>query len=462
MKDLKAFLVREQEDGYSVRLDAALASLGYEAIYVSNKEDLLGYIHNRYPACAVLLRTREDETIDTLREMRRLGSVLPVFVVTAHVSPGVSNEAVKSGAIVITAEAEGELAHAIRSGLNTRRDAANREADVFLGSSREMHELQAIVARIGPSDFPVLIQGETGTGKEVLARQVHAYSPRAGKVFLKLNCAALPSELVESELFGYDRGAFTGAFQRKLGLFELGEGGTILLDEIGDMDYKLQAKLLHVLQDHEFWRIGGKDPIRVDVRVIATTHRPLETMIVEGGGFRQDLYYRLSVLNVRLPPLRERRDEVVPLAEYLLHKHATPANPAPPMTTELIFALQNYHWPGNIRELENIIRRFLVLRDPDMIVRELQARVGYAPPPPAAPALTLGLAVLDQVARAKEKAEADAILAALEAARWNRKRAAAALQVDYKALLYKMKKLAIQQTTQNLELARAAKNSGNE
>ena len=168
-----------------------------------------------------------------------------------------------------------------------------------------MKEIQALVAQIGWSEAPVLIQGETGTGKEVIARELHAQSPRANKPFLKLNCAALPSELVESELFGYERGAFTGAFQKKAGMFEIANGGTILLDEIGDMDVRLQAKLLQVLQDQEFQRIGGKETIKVDVRVMAATHRDLEKAIGERT-FREDLYYRLNVINVVLPPLRER------------------------------------------------------------------------------------------------------------------------------------------------------------
>src|SRR5438270_2221629 len=175
-----------------------------------------------------------------------------------------------------------------------------------------MREIQSLVSNIGWCEAPVLIQGETGSGKEVLARELHCNSPRASKPFLKLNCAALPSELVESELFGYERGAFTGAFQKKAGLFEMADGGTILLDEIGDMDIRLQAKLLQVLQDHEFQRIGGREVIRVNVRVMAATHQDLETAIVERK-FLEDLYYRLNVINLNVPPLRERRDDLMAL-----------------------------------------------------------------------------------------------------------------------------------------------------
>jgi two-component system response regulator AtoC len=296
-----------------------------------------------------------------------------------------------------------------------------------------------------------LIQGETGTGKEVLARELHAHSPRANQAFLKLNCAALPFELVESELFGYERGAFTGAFQKKAGMFELADGGTILLDEIGDMDVRLQSKLLQVLQDQQFQRIGGKEMISVDVRVLAATHRDLEKAIADRS-FREDLYYRLNVINLVLPSLRERKDDIIPLAEFLLKRHAPEKGSAALLTWELKEALFNYSWPGNVRELENVIRKLLVLRDPELIARELhmktrrrpvvsvsvtEQRLLAAPEPENS-------AILEQVTLAKQQAETEAILSALNATRWNRKKAAAMLKIDYKALLYKMKKLGVE------------------
>jgi two-component system response regulator AtoC len=349
-----------------------------------------------------------------------------------------------------------------------------------------MRELQNLLSSVGWSEAPVLIQGETGVGKEVLARQLHACSPRAKKPLLKLNCAALPSELVESELFGYERGAFTGAFQKKLGMFELADGGTILLDEIGDMDFKLQAKLLQVLQDHEFQRIGGKDTVRVDVRVIAATHCDLEQAIADNR-FREDLYYRLNVITLRVPSLRERKEDVVALADFFVRKHspAGSANPRIPPTLQALF--MEYQWPGNIRELENLVRRFLVFRDARLVEHDLRAKLARKPArdmedveaasaeelPQAcvseALAMTAGgtrvvaindsfraagasgysngesdsSPVLVQVANAKREAERSAILAALKSTNWNRRQAAVTLQTDYKALLYKMKVLSI-------------------
>jgi two-component system response regulator AtoC len=342
---------------------------------------------------------------------------------------------------------------------------ANKQ--ILFGTSPPMRELQNLLAQIGWSEAPVLIQGETGTGKEVLARELHACSPRAKKSILKLNCVALPSELVESELFGYERGAFTGAFEKKPGMFALADGGTILLDEIGDMDFKLQAKLLQVLQDQEFQRLGGKDTIKVDVRVIAATHCDLEKAIAEGN-FREDLYYRLNVINIRVPPLRERQEDIIPLAEFLIKKHTAAGALAVPLPPSLKDLFLHYHWPGNVRQLENMVRKFLVLREASSIENELRHKLHRAPLNgsahsaigPAAEAAPVNIPVmpsngdcngassavapvLEQVAREKREAERVAIAGALKSTNWNRKQAALLLQIDYKALLYKMNRLAI-------------------
>jgi two-component system response regulator AtoC len=311
-----------------------------------------------------------------------------------------------------------------------------------------MRELESLLAQVGWSEAPVLIQGETGSGKEVIARRLHACSPRAAKPFLKLNCAALPSDLVESELFGYERGAFTGAFQRKPGMFEMADGGAILLDEIGDMDVRLQAKLLQVLQDQEFRRIGGSETIHVDVRIMAATHRDLERAMA-AGSFRDDLFYRLNVIALHVPPVRERPEDIMPLAEYFVTRYAT-AGGAAPFTPDLQQAMTAYLWPGNVRELENFVRKLLILRAPASLARELfskseralvAARAGGGRQP--AEEAGESTPVLEQVIKAKRQAETDAILAALATTRWNRKQAAALLRIDYKALLYKMKKLGV-------------------
>ena len=462
------------EDELEVRsyLEMALKCHGYAIESAQDGEEVLSCLeHDRGRISLVLLdimMPRKDG-LETLREIRRTTSELPVIMLSGASSPLKVVEAMKSGAtdFIPKPVSHEDLCSAIEKVLGNGdfNDRAPHVSDQPALKEPgdyptvRVKSIDPLLKQVGSSEVPVLIQGETGVGKEVIARQLCTQSPRAGKVFLKLNCAALPSELVESELFGYERGAFTGAFQKKPGMFEMADGGTILLDEIGDMDFKLQAKLLQVLQDQEFQRLGGKETIHVDVRVIAATHCDLERAIAEGR-FREDLYYRLNVVTIRVPPLRERQDEVLPLAEFLLRKHARPGTAPLPITPALHQALVTHYWPGNIRELENVMRKYLVVRDAETIISDLRERIlRRSPPARAAQApkvMAAGAAagvpadepvstpILKQVNRAKEQAETDAILAALHSTRWNRKQAAQILNIDYKALLYKMKKLSIE------------------
>ncbi len=306
---------------------------------------------------------------------------------------------------------------------------------------------EEFLRRVGLSDAPVLLHGETGAGKEVMARKLWSYSNRIGKPFLRLNCAALPSELIESELFGYEKGAFTGALIDKPGKFALAQDGTILLDEIGDMDISLQAKLLHVLQDGEVQPLGSSRTIKVNVRIIAATHRDLEAAIKQET-FREDLYYRLNVINITIPPLRERRQQILSLAEHLLLRHVSPGAAVPIITETLRRAMLNHSWPGNVRELENVMRRFLVYQDASMLAAELTARgnsqkphltVANVPNNGLTPQAN-GPVSLDNFAEASRSAESKLLLETLESVRWNRRQAALQLNVDYKALLYKLQK----------------------
>lgn len=467
------------EDELEVReyMAMALQCLGYSVELAQDGDEVISYLtSSQSKVSAVLLDIMmpQRDGMDTLREIRRIDPNLPVIIVSGASSTLNVVAAMKTGATDFLCKpiSHDDLRTALHKALENRptpgytmpRRVWGTKSNTFVPNSPQMQELQSMASFLGGSDAPVLIQGETGSGKEVFARELHAHSPRASKIFLKLNCAALPSELVESELFGYERGAFTGAFQKRAGMFEMANGGTLLLDEIGDMDVRLQAKLLQVLQDHEFQRIGGKDVIKVDVRVMAATHRDLEEAILDRT-FREDLYYRLNVLNAQLPPLRERKEDIIPLAEYLLKKHTQAGVPAPTITLELRQALLAYYWPGNVRELENVVRKLIVLRAPDVLARELQAKMARKPVlfprelpatasevPPANLRAAGGHSqltasnepILEQVTKAKQQAEAEAILATLDATRWNRKQAAAILQIDYKALLYKMKKLGVE------------------
>jgi two-component system response regulator AtoC len=486
----RTILVGEDELEVRGYLEIALKCLGYAVELAQDGDEVLSCLQaSRADISLVLLDIMmpNRDGMDTLKEIRRIDPSLPVIIVSGASSTLNVVAAMKCGATdflckpIVHEDLQTAITRAVKPADYTRPQRNPAPATKsFVGSTPRIKEIQALIGAIGWSEAPVLIQGETGSGKEVIARDLHAQSPRAHKPFLKLNCAALPSELVESELFGYERGAFTGAFQKKAGMFELAEGGTILLDEVGDMDVRLQAKLLQVLQDHEFQRIGGKEIVKVDVRVLAATHRDLEKSIQERQ-FREDLYYRLNVISIYLPALRDRKEDIVPMAEFLLRRHAAPSSQAPVITAALKHAMTAYHWPGNVRELENAIRKFLVLRDAEALTRELHDKsmrkppmpapsyaldsmalpqpveLGSAmrkPPMPAPPPVepqSLALpqpaepesSILEQVTKAKQQAETEAILGALHATRWNRKQAAALLQIDYKALLYKMKKLGV-------------------
>lgn len=317
-----------------------------------------------------------------------------------------------------------------------------------------MQGIHRALPRIAASSLPVLLRGESGVGKEVIAREIHALSPRAGHPLVKLNCAALPSELLESELFGYERGAFTGAYKTKPGLLEQADKGTLLLDEMGEMDVRLQAKLLHVLQDGVFHRLGGRDAIRVDARIIAATNCDLE-LAVQERRFRADLYYRLRVIELCIPPLRERKDEIPGLVACFLQRHAAGGTPVPEIGAQFMQLFLDYDWPGNIRELENAICRLVVLQDPSLLIEEFRtprhgpnpsrayAKAPVLMPEPLNATARRSGSYFEEVEHLKYAQESQAIAAALETTYWNRKEAAKLLGVDYKALLYKMKKLGI-------------------
>jgi two-component system response regulator AtoC len=454
-------LVGQVEPDVRDHLEISLTSAGYLVEFAADDGDVLSFLRNRSGSVDAVILDQilpGCDGLEVVPEIRRIDTGLPVIVVSDCHTPANVVCAMKCGATDFLAKPVGQesLRDALRKAITARRGLTREEISLpfepcgFFGNAPKMQAIQAVTRKIGSSDESVLIQGETGSGKEVLARELHRQSPRSGKPFLKVNCAALPSELVESELFGYEKGAFTGAFQKKPGMFEMANGGAILLDEIGDMDVKLQAKLLQVLQDQEFHRIGGTETIRVDVRVIAATHRDLEHAIVEKV-FREDLYYRLNIITLRIPPLRERLQDILPLAEFLWKKHSG-VGPLH-MTPTLQHVFSTYQWPGNVRELENTVRRLIVLSDPDALASELLMKMarnqnGAAPNQiPAGshdgPQPVSEPTILEEVHKAKQQAEADAILSVLNATRWNRKQAAALLKVDYKALLYKMKKLGI-------------------
>jgi two-component system, NtrC family, response regulator AtoC len=300
-----------------------------------------------------------------------------------------------------------------------------------------MRAVRDLIAKVATTNATVLLMGESGVGKEVVARAIHRASPRAERPLLKINCAALPDELLESELFGHQRGGFTGAYRDKPGKFELAQHGTIMLDEIGEVPLRLQAKLLHVLQDGEFTRVGGERILQTDVRVLAATNRDLEVEIGRGR-FREDLYYRLNVIAIRIPPLRERREEIPGLIDALLAAANTQYGRRVVIGPTIRRRLGEHSWPGNIRELQNVIRRLVVLGGAARLDGEVveQPRVAPTAGPPLAGEPLTGL---KQIARrAARDAERLAIADMLERTHWNRTKAARLLSISYKALLYKI------------------------
>lgn len=457
----KVCLICEEEPEVRHHLEMAIKSFGYSVQSARDGNTALSVLRSAEVEVSALFlgaAMPNQGGLDLLREIRSLNGKLPVIIVAGLWSTRDVVAALRSGATdflckpIIQEELNSVLASALETSAPVCKPMPRNGVLpwTFRSTNAAIRETESKTGQIGWSDVPVLIQGETGSGKEVLARRLHAESARANMPFLKLNCAALPSELVESELFGYERGAFTGAFEKKAGIFELADGGTILLDEIGDMDIRLQAKLLQVLQDQEFRRIGGKETVKVNVRIMAATHRDLEKAIYERT-FREDLYYRLSVIVLQVPPLRERIDDIVALGEFLIRKHADQSRPIPAISKDLRHAMTIYDWPGNVRELENYMRKLVIFMDPDAIALELHARMTRKPPASVRSAdshivkIDKGddMPVLEQVTKVNRQAESNAILAALDSTRWNRKHAAAILKIDYKSLLYKMKKLGI-------------------
>lgn len=323
-----------------------------------------------------------------------------------------------------------------------------------------MEEIRNTIEQVADTTATVLIRGESGTGKEVTARMVYAHSSRRDKPFVKINCAAIPHELLESELFGYEPGAFTGANRQRLGKFEQAQYGTIFLDEISEMHPSLQAKLLHVLQDGSFSRLGGKREIQVDVRVIAATNKQLEEAVM-AGQFREDLFYRLNVITIQIPPLRERREEIPVLLTFFQQKYSEVYGKAPPAFSDgAVQRMMEYSWPGNIRELENLVKRYVIVGNEAQIVRELSSSRNYSvmsqaflaqngngkgeAQVQAARSLALdgnGPSLLEIGRRAAVKAENEVIERVLLETKWNRRQAAKILKISYKAFLNKLKAL---------------------
>ena len=450
-------LVVESDPDQRRRVVTQLSHWGYTPFAAATGEEALE-LAGRAPfgLCLVAIRLPGMSGIDLLRQARILTDSGAIIMIADNGHSSQIVEAIQAGADDFirrpyTAE---DVENAIKAVANKpRRESASQpedgdrlERELGLLTSPQMREIQSVIEQAARADVTVLICGETGVGKEIVARAIHAYSPRSRNAFVKVNCAAMPRDLLESELFGHERGAFTGAHQRKPGRFELADGGTIFLDEIGEMHPALQAKLLHVPQDGEFSRVGGRNNLKVDVRTICATNRDLAREVA-ANRFREDLFYRLNVINILVPPLRERRQEIPALVAYFVQRYSRLFNfPEREVPAAAMQSFMQYGWPGNIRELENFIKRMIVLQD-------------FALPHTLAPAAsnpavmtagdrftaTKGLSLKEISRRAVLEAEREVIVRTLEQCRWNRVKTAKALKISYRALLYKIKDMGLKQ-----------------
>ncbi len=448
-------------------LDKILRELGHGVVYCAKGAEGLARVQETQPAVVFLdVYLPGEDGLELLTEIRGASLGTSVIMISAFGEAGVVVKAMKQGAsdfltkplnreevraavenvlekVTLRWEVE-RLREQVRQGQLERRRS---EYDGMFQNSGRMRAIKEMIDQVADTDTTVLVWGESGVGKELVARAVHECSPRRERAFVKVNCAALPLELLESELFGYERGAFTGAHRRKPGKFELADGGTMFLDEIGEMPLPLQAKLLQVLQDGEFSRLGSGRDIRVDVRVIASTNKELERAVA-GGAFREDLYYRLNVVNIHVPPLRERREEIPILVEHFWQKYSQQYNRQQrgSLSKALLGRFMAHSWPGNVRELENLIKRIVVLESEEFVTRELaNGREDGKPRPESegeGPKLAAsgadGLGLKEIARRAAREAERGVMREVLDQVHWNRMEAARRLKISYKALLYKI------------------------
>lgn len=450
----KQILIVDDEEKMRRVLEIVLAKGGHRVLTAANgKEALAIFNGNSVDLVIADLKMPEMGGIDLLIALRAQASDVPVIVVTAHGTIETAVAAMKHGAsdYVLRPFDMDVLMLAVDRALNSAiiarqnaflRQEMNRGWDAFIGTSKPMQELYQLIQRAGPSKASVLITGETGTGKELAARALHNASPRREQLFVPINCAAIPADMLEGELFGHEKGAFTGALRERIGKFELADGGTLFLDEITEMPIALQPKLLRVLQESVIERLGSNRTIPLDIRIVAATNR--ETRDAIGSGkLREDLFYRLNVIALQLPPLRERPEDIPILVRHFIEKFGGHAGPAG-LEAAIIERLQAYSWPGNVRELENLIERATILSGGEFVDLErffpslTDARAVAAKP-------VAGVEAGDSVSleSAVGKLESQMIDEALRRAEGNKARAAALLDISERALWYKIKKMQV-------------------
>jgi len=383
MRQSKILVVDDDKNvRYSFR--KMLRDKKYYILEASDGKQAIQKLQKKAPNLVILdVKLPEMDWLATFKKIKEINSEIPIIIMTAYGTTDIAIDAMRIGAYDYVlkpfniVEMQQLIEKALKTSMLTEREGESKKQLTntegkyrVIGSSKKMQEVYKIVGRVAVNDITVLICGESGTGKELIARLIHHHSSRTNKPFIIVNCAAIPETLLESELFGYEKGAFTGAYKRKIGKFELANGGTIFLDEIGDISPNIQSKVLRVLEEGEFERVGGTETIKVNTRIIATTNRNLEHLIAENK-FREDLYYRLRVATINLPPLRERREDIRELAEHFLkNSNMELKKKVKKISDEAMRILEEYRWSGNCRELENVIKRAVLLTKSDRILPE--------------------------------------------------------------------------------------------
>ncbi len=447
MTDRGTVLIVEDEDNMRRMLGALLRRAGYRVLEARDGGEALDVLGDSTVHAVVTdLKMPRMNGLELLEAVQRRRSALPVILLTAYGTIGSAVEALKHGAFDYLTkpfdpdEVQQVVEKAVRTSELQQSEASLDPDDdpekLLLGESRALRDVRRMIARVAPTTATVLITGESGTGKELVAQSLHQQSERADRSLVKINCAAIPEGLLESELFGHEKGAFTGASRRKPGRFELADGGTLFLDEIGEMPLSAQPKVLRAIQDGRFYRVGGTRTIEVDVRLVAATNRELEKD-VRDGRFREDLFYRLNVVPIHMPALRERSDDIEPLARFFVERFARRlSRDVDGIDPAVLTSLRGHAWPGNIRELENVIERAVLLSDTATItLADLPEGLDPGPSGPSP--------LRDQIRDATRQLERRAILDALDATSGNVTHAAERLGLSRRGLQLKMRELGI-------------------
>ena len=447
-------LVVDDEESICQLLEVMLTEEGYWVRTATSYDEAMKLFEtDQFDVVIADIMMPDVDGLTLLKDVKKIDAEIPVILITAYASLGSAVEALRYGAFdYITKPFKmDQIRYAVKRALETRalrrenrilKRELRRESDLskFIGVSDAVREIKQLVRKIAPTDSTVLITGESGTGKELIARAIHQLSPRADGPFITINCAAIPETLLESELFGYVRGAFTGATTNKEGLFRAAHGGTFFMDEVGEISPEIQAKLLRMLETHQIIPLGATKPVEVDVRLIAATNKDLARMVDEGK-FRRDLFYRLNVIHIHIPPLRERPEDIIPIAEHYVQVIADRmGRPAPKLSREAMQLLQGARWEGNVRELENVLERAMIMCDGDEILPEhLPDYIRNAPQTAAVPEKTAGEQVLGGVLPLDEIEKAYILWAILQCG-GNKSEAAKKLGIDLSTLYRKIER----------------------